>query len=96
MKGFLSLDIDVSALEVNQCDLSSGPKLSNQIEVLRGTHKCHNDTTQVDENLLSCYCIIDWFTLYDHSVLNWYINCLRDKTVNLMMKTAKHANVMAY
>ncbi|XP_033609513.1 probable G-protein coupled receptor CG31760 isoform X2 [Cryptotermes secundus] len=46
VKGFLSLDIDVSGLEVNQCDLSSGPKLSNQIEVLRGTHKCHNDTTQ--------------------------------------------------
>jgi hypothetical protein len=46
IKGFLSLDIDVSGLEVNQCDRSSGPTLSNQIEVLRGTHKCHNDTTQ--------------------------------------------------
>ncbi|KAJ4433404.1 hypothetical protein ANN_15663, partial [Periplaneta americana] len=48
VKGFLSLDIDVSGLEVNQCDASSGPTLSNQIEVLRGTHKCHNDTTQCD------------------------------------------------
>jgi len=51
IKGFLSLDIDVSGLEVNQCDISSGPTLSNQIEVLRGTHKCHNDTTEVNENL---------------------------------------------
>jgi hypothetical protein len=55
MKGFLSLDIDVSGLEVNQCDLSSGPTLSNQIAVLRGTHKCHNDTTQVNENVFLTY-----------------------------------------
>jgi hypothetical protein len=50
-KGFLRLVIDVFGLEVNKCDLSSGPTLSNQIEVLRGTHKCHNDTTKVKENL---------------------------------------------
>ncbi|KAJ9595751.1 hypothetical protein L9F63_013070, partial [Diploptera punctata] len=48
VKGFLSLDIDISGLEVNQCDPGSEPTLSNQIEALSGTHKCHNDTTQCD------------------------------------------------
>ena len=63
MKGFLSLDIDVSGLEVNQCDLSSGPTLSNQIEALRSTHKCHNDTTQVSEHLFLVYFSIGYLTL---------------------------------
>lgn len=51
VREFLSVDIDISGLEVNQCDASSQNKqnevLSNQIASFRGTHKCHTDTTQV-------------------------------------------------
>jgi len=48
------MDIDISGLEVNQCDtpmqnrndeLEALP--SNQIAFFKGTHKCHSDTTQV-------------------------------------------------
>ncbi|XP_053980397.1 probable G-protein coupled receptor CG31760 isoform X1 [Hylaeus volcanicus] len=52
IREFLSMDIDISGLEVNQCDVSSqhndNEALSNQIAVFRGTHKCHNDTTQCE------------------------------------------------
>lgn len=42
-KGFLSLDIDVSNLEVNQCEESES---SNEVDILHGTHKCHNSTSK--------------------------------------------------
>ena len=52
VRDFLSVDIDISGLEVNQCDapLQNNGKevLSNQITSFRGTHKCHNDTTQCE------------------------------------------------
>ncbi|XP_046674782.1 probable G-protein coupled receptor CG31760 [Homalodisca vitripennis] len=41
VKGLLSFDVDVSGLEVNQCD--SGHDL-RQVHVFRGSHKCHNTT----------------------------------------------------
>lgn len=51
VREFLSVDIDISGLEVNQCDAplqsSENEILSNQITSFKGTHKCHNDTTQV-------------------------------------------------
>lgn len=51
IREFLSVDIDISGLEVNQCDASSlnneNEVLSNQIASFKGTHKCHTDTTQV-------------------------------------------------
>jgi hypothetical protein len=51
------MDIDISGLEVNQCDtpmqnrndgLEALP--SNQIAFFKGTHKCHTDTTQVSSS----------------------------------------------
>ncbi|XP_036142472.1 probable G-protein coupled receptor CG31760 isoform X2 [Monomorium pharaonis] len=52
MREFISMDIDISGLEVNQCDFSTqnhndGLEASNnQIAFFKGTHKCHTDTTQ--------------------------------------------------
>lgn len=51
IRDFLSVDIDISGLEVNQCDVDTSDdekKLDNQIESFRGSHKCHDDTTQVN------------------------------------------------
>ncbi|CAL7943846.1 unnamed protein product [Xylocopa violacea] len=52
VREFLSIDIDISGLEVNQCDGSSlnnqNEALSNQIASFKGTHKCHTDTTQCE------------------------------------------------
>ncbi|XP_076246863.1 putative G-protein coupled receptor CG31760 isoform X2 [Calliopsis andreniformis] len=52
IREFLSVDIDISGLEVNQCDASTQNNeneiLSNQITSFRGTHKCHNDTTECE------------------------------------------------
>ncbi|XP_076636392.1 putative G-protein coupled receptor CG31760 isoform X2 [Colletes latitarsis] len=52
VREFLSVDIDISGLEVNQCDVSSqdtdNEALNNQIASFKGTHKCHNDTTQCE------------------------------------------------
>lgn len=50
MKGFLSVDVDVSGLEINQCDSGPEPGGPNEITELKGTHKCHNDTSQVRVN----------------------------------------------
>ena len=51
VREFLSVDIDISGLEINQCDASSlnseNELLSNQIASFKGTHKCHINTTQV-------------------------------------------------
>lgn len=62
MRGFLSIDINVSELQVNQCDLSRqndypnfrNNKFSqhdeqfNQIEAFHGSHKCHIGSMQVE------------------------------------------------
>ncbi|XP_012340711.1 probable G-protein coupled receptor CG31760 isoform X7 [Apis florea] len=52
VREFLSVDIDISGLEVNQCDPSPHSNeneiLSNQIASFKGTHKCHTDTTQCE------------------------------------------------
>ncbi|KAF5291543.1 hypothetical protein FQR65_LT01856 [Abscondita terminalis] len=45
MKGYLSLDVDVSNLEVNQCERDAA-SLYSEISVLHGTHKCHNFTSK--------------------------------------------------
>lgn len=53
VREFISIDIDISGLEVNQCDASPQNRndelenlSSNQIAFFKGTHKCHTDTTQ--------------------------------------------------
>ncbi|XP_023313125.1 probable G-protein coupled receptor CG31760 [Anoplophora glabripennis] len=46
LKGFLSLDVDVSHLEVNQCEAKSSKRFSNEISVFHGSHKCHNSTSE--------------------------------------------------
>ncbi|XP_034935933.1 probable G-protein coupled receptor CG31760 isoform X2 [Chelonus insularis] len=56
VRDFLSVDIDISGLEVNQCDTPASLKpteeyqklLDNQIASFRGSHKCHDDTTQCE------------------------------------------------
>lgn len=51
MRGYLSLDVDVSTLEVNQCEAEGYSE--KQIVVFHGTHKCHNDTSKVRINSFS-------------------------------------------
>ncbi|XP_018309084.1 probable G-protein coupled receptor CG31760 isoform X4 [Mycetomoellerius zeteki] len=53
VREFISIDIDISGLEVNQCDTPTQnhndefeAASSNQIAFFKGTHKCHTDTTQ--------------------------------------------------
>ncbi|XP_054266088.1 probable G-protein coupled receptor CG31760 [Macrosteles quadrilineatus] len=41
IKGLVSFDVDVSSLEVNQCDHGHDSK---QVHFFRGSHKCHNTT----------------------------------------------------
>ncbi|KAL2750657.1 putative G-protein coupled receptor CG31760 isoform X1 [Vespula maculifrons] len=51
VREFLSMDIDISGLEVNQCNASpygDSASSSNQIASFRGTHKCQDDTTQCE------------------------------------------------
>ncbi|XP_022901804.2 probable G-protein coupled receptor CG31760 [Onthophagus taurus] len=45
LKGFLSLDVDISKFEVNQCEMKliSTP---TEIEAFHGSHKCHNKTSK--------------------------------------------------
>ncbi|CAF4930352.1 unnamed protein product [Pieris macdunnoughi] len=43
LKGIVSLDIDISSLEVNQCEAYEYD--DNQIYSFHGTHKCPNETT---------------------------------------------------
>lgn len=45
MKGFLSLDVDVSHLQVNQCEKNSDSGL-DEISIFYSTHKCHNTTSK--------------------------------------------------
>lgn len=62
MKGYLSVDVDVSSLVVNQCDAvvpMQEPISVKQIAVFRGSHKCHNETTQVTNILKNQYCILN-------------------------------------
>ncbi len=60
MRGFLSIDIDISDLHVNQCDspiprtvpsranqLSNHDEVFNEIDVFHNSHKCHEDSMQV-------------------------------------------------
>ncbi|XP_011633889.1 probable G-protein coupled receptor CG31760 isoform X2 [Pogonomyrmex barbatus] len=54
VREFISMDIDINGLEVNQCDAPTQNRndeqleavSSNQIAFFQGTHKCHTDTTQ--------------------------------------------------
>ncbi|XP_015591851.1 probable G-protein coupled receptor CG31760 isoform X2 [Cephus cinctus] len=51
IREFLSMDVDISGLEVNQCDSglsSESSSVDNQIASFKGTHKCHNDTMQCE------------------------------------------------
>ncbi|XP_049773423.1 probable G-protein coupled receptor CG31760 [Schistocerca cancellata] len=47
-KGYLSLDVNVTPLEVNQCEASSEPPPRSELRAFHSTHKCHNDTTQCE------------------------------------------------
>lgn len=67
MRGFVSIDIDVSELQVNQCNVpqlydhqrtrSNRPPLGQdeayyQIEAFHESNKCHMDSMQVNNHLL--------------------------------------------
>lgn len=43
----MSLDIDISNLEINQCEVENPEESDNQIYSFHGTHKCPNETTSV-------------------------------------------------
>ena len=45
--GFLSFDVDVSRLDINQCDDSLTSKSTLQLQTFKDTHKCHSETSQV-------------------------------------------------
>ncbi|XP_013200885.1 probable G-protein coupled receptor CG31760 [Amyelois transitella] len=45
LKGIVSLDIDISSLEINQCEVIADEENDNQIYSFHGTHKCPNETT---------------------------------------------------
>lgn len=60
MRGFLSIDIDISDLHINQCYssvsratasrtnlLSKHDEVFNEIDVFYNSHKCHEDSMQV-------------------------------------------------
>ncbi|XP_037071884.1 probable G-protein coupled receptor CG31760 [Pollicipes pollicipes] len=46
---FISFDVDVSALDINQCDLADGESVTSDsaqhVNTFRGSHKCHETTT---------------------------------------------------
>ncbi|KAK6628221.1 hypothetical protein RUM43_002033 [Polyplax serrata] len=54
-KGFLSVDVDVSGLQINQCDQQPKYTVNSEleIEIFRGTHKCHNSTSECKSRLRS-------------------------------------------
>ncbi|XP_013180244.1 PREDICTED: probable G-protein coupled receptor CG31760 [Papilio xuthus] len=45
LSGVVSLDIDISNLEINQCEAENDEENDNQIYSFHGTHKCPNETT---------------------------------------------------
>lgn len=47
LKGVVSLDIDISNLEINQCEIGNEEENDNRIYSFHGTHKCPNETTFV-------------------------------------------------
>lgn len=47
LKRFLSLDVDVSTLEINQCENYEKPSSLNEITSFHGSHKCDNTTSKV-------------------------------------------------
>lgn len=52
LKGVVSLDIDISNLEINQCEVENNEDNDNQIYSFHGTHKCPNETTYVSMKIL--------------------------------------------
>lgn len=63
IKGFLSIDIDVSELQVNQCyqpqveeyyaarnsKANHYTEILHQVEAFHGSHKCHSDSMKVGD-----------------------------------------------
>ena len=53
--GILTGDVDVSGLDINQCDLDLDEKVgqpasTNQIRGFAASHKCHQETSKVSLN----------------------------------------------
>lgn len=60
LKGVVSLDIDISNLEINQCEADVEDDCSNQIYSFHGTHKCPNETTYVSIGFVSLSFIVGY------------------------------------
>ena len=56
--GFLSFDVDVSRLDINQCD-SDLSVSAFQLQTFKGTHKCHSETSQVRNWIILIIKLID-------------------------------------
>lgn len=68
MRGYLSLDVDLSTLEVNQCEAQRYS--AKQIVVFHGTHKCHNDTSKVS----CCFKLAFSFSVKATSISTNYVS----------------------
>ncbi|XP_050311439.1 probable G-protein coupled receptor CG31760 isoform X2 [Anthonomus grandis grandis] len=76
LKGFLSLDVDISHLQVDQCE--SGPLTpTNALSIFHGSHKCHNLTTESAAQVPSwsrgryeCRCRDGYFSTHHGGVFN--------------------------
>ncbi|XP_074027570.1 probable G-protein coupled receptor CG31760 isoform X2 [Leptinotarsa decemlineata] len=80
LKGFLSLDVDVSHLEINQCEVKDNKRLDNEISIFHGSHKCHNSTECSYKQTLNgvpwtrgkyqCVCRAGFFSPYHNGIFN--------------------------
>lgn len=65
MRVYLSLDVDVSNLEVNQCEADEPSP--HEIAAFHGTHKCHNDTSKVSLGYLHVLFMTNFKSAYTFS-----------------------------
>nr|XP_018917299.1 PREDICTED: probable G-protein coupled receptor CG31760 isoform X1 [Bemisia tabaci] len=76
IREFLSFDVDISDLKLDQCESPFHSTSSEQMNVFLGSHKCHNDTTyclphESSQGWMtgsySCHCKPGFYSLSHHS-----------------------------
>ncbi|CAG9767118.1 unnamed protein product [Ceutorhynchus assimilis] len=81
LKGFLSLDVDISHLEVNQCEVRLHETSSKCMTVFHGSHKCHNSTTECifksplhvptwSRGRYQCHCRKGYYSPHENGIFN--------------------------
>ncbi|XP_076275307.1 putative G-protein coupled receptor CG31760 [Rhynchophorus ferrugineus] len=81
IKGFLSLDVDISHLEVDQCEAQIHSSSSNTMTVFHGSHKCDNITSECltkfsiytspwSRGRYQCHCRKGFYSPYHDGVFN--------------------------